>query len=186
VLVNLCDFLKPTFKDHIVIFASIHVLVAPNGIMETPSSLKGDTFAAAAFRIYAQGWETSTDKVVSAREAASKLCELIVESSNAYECIYGCIYALQHFACEAPSAIDYSLDVVSQAAAKLPDSVEHEYGKGAHGMINILKWYLVEFSTFFKATCHLSASAKKRQMTVIAMRALTSPSRGQKFPSPSL
>jgi hypothetical protein len=150
VLVNRCDFLNPSFKDHIVIFASIHALPAPNGIMETPSSLKGDTFATAAFRIYAQGWETPTDKVVSAREAASKLCELIVESSDAYGCIYGSIDALQHFACEAPSAIDYGLDVVSQAAAKLPDSIEHNYGKGAQGVINILKWYLVEFSTFFQ------------------------------------
>jgi hypothetical protein len=123
VLVNRCDFLKPAFKDHIVIFADIHALPAPNGIMETPNSLKGDTFATVAFRIYAQGWETSTDKVVSTREAASKLCELIVESSDAYGCIYGSIDALQHFACEAPSAIDYDLDVVSQAAAKLSDSV---------------------------------------------------------------
>lgn len=149
-LVNRCDFLKPSFTDYIVVFASIHALPAPNGIMETPSSLKGDTFATAAFCIYAQGWETPTDKVVSAREAASKLCELIVESSDAYGCIYGSIDALQHFACEAPSAIDYGLDVVSQAAAKLPNSVEHNYGKGAQGVINILKWYLVEFSTFFQ------------------------------------
>jgi hypothetical protein len=115
-----------------------------------PSSLNGDNFATAAFRIYVQGWETSTDKIVSAGEAASRLYELIVESSDAYGCIYGSIYALQHFACEAPSAIDYGLDVVSQASAKLPDSVEHEYGKGAHGVINILKWHLVEFSTFFQ------------------------------------
>jgi hypothetical protein len=47
-LVNPCNFLKPSFKDHIVIFASVHALPAPNRIMETLSSLKGDTFAAAA------------------------------------------------------------------------------------------------------------------------------------------
>ena len=118
--------------------------------METPSSLKSDTSATAAFRIYAQGWETSTDKVISARETASKLCDLVMESSDAYGSIYGSIYALQQFACEAPSAIDYGLDVVSQAAAKLPESVEHNYGKGSQGVMNILKWYLVEFSTFFQ------------------------------------
>jgi hypothetical protein len=55
VLVNRCDFVKPSFKDRIAIFASIHALPAPNGIMETPNSLKGDTFATAAFRIYAKG-----------------------------------------------------------------------------------------------------------------------------------
>lgn len=118
--------------------------------METLSSLKRDTSATAAFRIYAQGWETSTDKIISARQAASKLCDLVVESSDAYGCIYGSIDALQQFACEAPSAIDYGLDVVSQAAAKLPESVEHNYGKGTQGVMNILKWYLVESSTFFQ------------------------------------
>ena len=137
-------------KDHPVTFASVHAVPASDSIMEMPSYLEGDTSAMAAFSIYAQGWETSIDQVISAREAASQLCDLVMESSDAYGCIYSSIDALQQFACEAPSAIDYGLDVVSQAATKSPESIEHNYGKGRQGVMNILKWYLVEFSTFFQ------------------------------------
>jgi hypothetical protein len=51
---------------------------------------------------------------------------------------------------KTPSAIDFGLEILRKTFSELPESVQHNYGKGPEGAENILKWYLVELSSFFQ------------------------------------
>jgi hypothetical protein len=121
-----------------------------NPNMKIHKAIESDNKAVAAFRIYAECWDSPTDKHSAIDDAARRLRSLIVGSNDAEGCIYSSIDALRYFFREEPLAMDFGLDIFRKAAAELPQSVEHGYGKGPAGAENILKWYLVEFSTFFQ------------------------------------
>lgn len=105
--------------------------------MEIPKEVQFDAEALAAWRIYL-------------KDAAKELQDLMEASSDAYECIYGSIDTLEKLLNQFPSAIDFGLEVLRKAFRELLESVHHNYGKGPEGAENILKWYLIEFSTFFQ------------------------------------
>ena len=122
--------------------------------MDVPKEIEGLSDALSAWRIYAAYWNPAalhTDGInAPVNDAAQELYENISKSSNAYGCIYLSIFAMKAFLCQQPSALDFGLDVFRTAAARLPQSVEHNYGKGPKGAENILKFFFVDLSTFFQ------------------------------------
>jgi hypothetical protein len=123
-------------------------------IMDVPKEIEGVSDALLAWRIYTAYWDPAalhTDGInAQVNNAAQELSENISRSSDSGECIYVSILALKAFLCQQPSALDFGLDVFRTAAARLPQSVEHNYGKGRKGAETMLKFFFVDLSTFFQ------------------------------------
>jgi hypothetical protein len=79
-------------------------------------------------------------------KAASQILAANIEAAHHHADIYirSTILAMQQYATEQPTAIDFMLQVYGEASKLLPETVKNEYGRGPAAAFEQLKWWLAE------------------------------------------
>jgi hypothetical protein len=84
-------------------------------------------------------------------KAASQILAANIEAAHDHADIYirRTILAMQQYATEQPTAIDFMLQVYGEASKLLPEALKKENGSGPAAAFKQLKWWLVEGSDGF-------------------------------------
>jgi hypothetical protein len=90
------------------------------------------------------GWQSGC-------QAASQILAANIEAAQDHADVYirSTILAIQQYATEQPTAIDFMLQGYGEAIKLLPETVKNEYGRGPAAAFEQLKWWLVEESDDF-------------------------------------
>jgi hypothetical protein len=104
-----------------------------------------------AYELLSSAWTRGLFNENPNIQAAAKLLAKKTENAgdDADVYIWSTICAIEQYAAEQPTAIDFMLQVYAEASKLLPDTVKNEYGTGPKAALKQLQWWLTENATGF-------------------------------------